>query len=79
MPTAPAIPRFVGVEAAAPLFFSIVDAVRASDPAVLAEQRLPPRGPRAGRGVPRERRPAERLVPRARQHLVHSRQVADPA
>src|SRR5204863_10030959 len=37
-------PAFVGVEAAAPLFFAIVDAVRARDPAVLAEQRLTPRG-----------------------------------
>jgi penicillin-binding protein 1C len=70
-------PAFIGVQAAAPLFFSIVDAIRAQARPSRASAPHARRA-HARRGVPRHRRPAERVVPRARGDVVHSRQVPDP-
>ena len=72
-------PAFVGVDAAAPLFFQIVDAVRgrASGPARAGAASAARRLKRveiclASGDLPNQ------LVPADAAHLVHSRQIADP-
>ncbi|GAC1628578.1 MAG: hypothetical protein NVS9B10_18630 [Nevskia sp.] len=72
-------PAFVGVQTAAPLFFDLLDALRAAGslPAV-PQYRTHAAAAREGRGLCRERRPAERRLPAAHEDLVHSRRLADP-
>ena len=64
-------PSFVGIDAAAPLFFRIADALNLARP----DERLPSisaaRRCQQGGGVCGERRPAQRLLPAHRGHLVH--------
>jgi len=72
---------FVGVDAAAPLFFRITDALNLA----LSDQVVPLREPppatsrsESGCCLCRQRGPAERLLPAYRPDLVHTGEVSDP-
>ena len=71
-------PAFVGVQAAAPLFFRIADAVRQSTPPQMDRLLLPPPGVLQVEVCAASGELPNADCPRRSARLVHSGQVADP-